>query len=177
SRQMLELALNNIPQRVFWKDREGKYLGCNAAFLADAALQSIDQLIGKTDLELAWKEQAKLYMRDDLEVMSTGKPKLQYQEPQNVPGEKTRWLMTSKLPLTDDKNKIISVLGTYEDITREKEMMEEIIKARQIADEASDAKSEFLANMSHEIRTPLNAIIGFSRLAKKRTQSKRSQHT
>jgi len=55
--------------------------------------------------------------------------------------------------------------GVSQDVTEMKYAEAEILKAKQIAEDATKAKSEFLANMSHEIRTPMNAIIGMSHLA------------
>ena len=63
--------------------------------------------------------------------------------------------------LTND-NKAIKIIGTIQDISLMKKAEEEIIKAKNAAENSNRAKSEFLANMSHEIRTPMNAIIGFS---------------
>jgi len=55
-------------------------------------------------------------------------------------------------------------IGTFVDITENKRVEEELLRAKESAIAANQAKSEFLANMSHELRTPLNAIIGFSEL-------------
>ena len=84
-RQMLQLILDNIPQRVFWKDQNSRFLGANRAFLQDTGLECIDQLIGKEDYDLAWKDLAELYRADDRQVLQSGQPKLNYEEPQTRP--------------------------------------------------------------------------------------------
>ncbi|MBL7002920.1 MAG: PAS domain S-box protein [Gammaproteobacteria bacterium] len=67
--------------------------------------------------------------------------------------------------LTDNKGNTIGIVSSGMDITKQKQTETELIKAKEIAEEATEAKSHFLANMSHEIRTPMNAIIGMTYLA------------
>src|ERR1017187_1306288 len=62
SRQMLQLVLDHIPQRVFWKDREGRYLGCNNACASDAGVPTPPDIVGKTDYDLRWKATADRYL-------------------------------------------------------------------------------------------------------------------
>jgi len=64
----------------------------------------------------------------------------------------------------DPTNKETGIVGVIEDITFEKAALEEIQRAKTVAEEATKTKSNFLANMSHEIRTPMNAIIGMAHL-------------
>jgi diguanylate cyclase (GGDEF)-like protein/PAS domain S-box-containing protein len=126
SRHMLQLVLDNIPQRVFWKDRDLRYLGCNKALAEDAGLAPGD-IIGKTDLELPWKEDAELYRADDREVMTAGAGKPHYEEPMQKADGSVSWLETTKLPLRDADGTVVGVLGTYEDITERKRAQSELL--------------------------------------------------
>ncbi|MBW8332155.1 MAG: response regulator [Prolixibacteraceae bacterium] len=74
------------------------------------------------------------------------------------------WEATTISPVTDGFGKIAHYLAIRKDITEKKRMVEELIEAKEHAEESDRLKSAFLANMSHEIRTPLNSIIGFSDL-------------
>jgi PAS domain S-box-containing protein len=131
SQKMLQLVLDSIPVRVFWKDRDSIYLGCNQHFAKDAGLESPEQIIGRNDFELGWHEQAELYRLDDQQVMQSGLPKLNYEEPQTSPDETRLWLQTSKIPLKDLDGNVFGVLGVYEDITERKLAEERFVKAFQ----------------------------------------------
>ena len=79
---MLQLILDTIPQRVFWKDRNYFFIGCNLSFAHDAGLTDPQEVIGKNDFDLPWKNVAPLYRSDDQEVMDSDMPKLDFEEPQ-----------------------------------------------------------------------------------------------
>lgn len=121
SRRMLQLVLDSIPARVFWKDRNSVYLGCNRVFAADGGLASPDEIIGLNDFDLGWRDQAELYRGDDRRVIESSVPKLNYEEPETTPDGRIIWLRTSKVPLKDAEGRIIGVMGTYENITERKE--------------------------------------------------------
>ncbi len=126
SRQMLRSVLDNIPQRVFWKDRNSVCLGCNKAFALDCGYEDPSELVGKTSYETASAATADRYHADDREVMESGKPKINYEEPQIRRDGAQGWLITSKAPMYDRDGQVIGVLGTYGDITERKLMEEEI---------------------------------------------------
>jgi len=132
SRNMLQLVMESIPVRVFWKDRDLRYLGCNTLFARDAGLSQPEQLLGQDDFAMGWREQAELYRADDRQVMESGRPKMNIVEPQTTPTGAKIWLKTSKVPLQMPDGEVFGILGVYEDIT-ERKRTEEALEKRLIA--------------------------------------------
>lgn len=163
SKQILRKVLDNIPIRVYWKNSESEFLGCNASFINEMSLDSENELIGKTDFDLFKREDAEKKRADEVKIMLSGKPRLKYQEFNTQKGQ-DRWVLTSKLPFFDRNNKVIGIIGTTEDITDRIEIEKKLKQATEEAIAANLSKSTFLSNMSHEIRTPMNAILGYSQL-------------
>ncbi|MGA3115621.1 MAG: PAS domain S-box protein [Syntrophobacteraceae bacterium] len=121
SRQMLQSILDNIPQGVFWEDRNAILLGCNKAFALDRGYEDPGELIGRSTYETYSSAAiADLYRADDLEVLQTGRAKLKYEEPHIKADGSRGWLITSKTPMFDRDGRVIGILGTYEDITEQK---------------------------------------------------------
>jgi two-component system, cell cycle sensor histidine kinase and response regulator CckA len=143
SRQMLRTVLDTIPQRVFWKDRNSTFLGCNQPMADDCGCSSPAELIGKTDEATAGAALAEHYRADDREVMEANRPKVNYEKPQRRPDGSRRWLLLNKMPLHDRNGRVIGVLGTYDDITalkRANEVLRESdLRFRSLLDNAPDA--------------------------------------
>ncbi|CAE6691797.1 sensor domain-containing protein [Paraburkholderia haematera] len=119
SNQMLETVIDNIPQRIFWKDQASRYLGCNMAFARDAGLSYPEQVVGKSDSDMPWRAFAGLLNEHDKEVVTTGVPKMNFEVDLVIDGVH-RTTVTSKLPFTDGDGRVIGVLGSYTDITERK---------------------------------------------------------
>ena len=123
--------INAIPVRVFWKDKNLVYLGCNAVFARDAGFSDPKDVIGKDDYQMGWRDQAELYRRDDREVLESGRSKLLVEEPQATPDGNIITLLTSKVPLRGSKDEVIGVLGTYTDITERKQAEDALLKSEE----------------------------------------------
>ncbi|MFP4555833.1 MAG: PAS domain S-box protein [Bacteroidales bacterium] len=124
SYNFVQSVLDTIPVRVFWKDNNLKYLGCNKVFANDAGFKNPQDVVGLTDLDLPWSKEADQYRSDDLAIMKSKFPKLNFEEPQTALNGDKLWLRTSKIPLRDSNGKVIGILGTYDDITQSKKYNE-----------------------------------------------------
>ncbi|MBD3166374.1 PAS domain S-box protein, partial [bacterium] len=120
TRSMLQLVLDTIPSRVFWKDKDSRYIGGNRAVLKDAGLHDSRELIGRSDWDMPWSEQAELFRADDREVMQTREPKYNIEETLTDAEGDLHWLRTHKIPLIDSFGTLKGVLGTWEDVTAQK---------------------------------------------------------
>ena len=136
SHNLLYTIIDTIPIRIFWKSRTLRYMGCNTLFAHDAGLEKPNELIGKDDYQMGWSAEADAYREDDRAVMASGEAKLFYEEVQTTPNGETIWLSTSKVPLKNNHGEIIGILGTYEDITRHKEMQNSLRLTAQRLNEA-----------------------------------------
>ncbi|OFX26756.1 MAG: hypothetical protein A2033_08875 [Bacteroidetes bacterium GWA2_31_9] len=158
----LTSVLDIIPFPIFYKDINGKYSNCNVAFETFFGVK-IHDLKGKTSYDITSKEMADKFSEKDREILVSKK---QYYEDKvrDVDGN-IRDILFYKTTLESNNNSV-GILGVMVDITKLKKTENELLKAKERAEESDRLKSTFLANMSHEIRTPMNGIIGFSELLK-----------
>ncbi len=138
SEAMLKEVLDAIPVRVFWKDTDSRYLGCNGEFARDAGLNHPDEIIGKLDDDLAWAAHAERYRADDRRVMDSGEARINYEE-RSRRSDGDRWLQISKMPLTNGNGQVIGVLCCYADITERKL---EQLELERLFNELSDLKKK-----------------------------------
>jgi len=137
SRTMLTHILDSVPQSIFWKDREGAYLGCNAVFAKAAGFDSPEAIVGKTDYDLPWpREETQAYRADDAEVIQHNRPKRHIVEPLRQADGSRLWVDTTKIPLVDPKGGVYGVLGVYENIT-ERKLAEEKVRLQAAALESA----------------------------------------
>lgn len=125
--RLLRLIMDHIPQAVFWKNHELRYLGCNQRFAIDAGVSFPHEVLGKTDYDMPWGHTEAGWIQSwDTQVLNTGEPVLGLLETQVRSGGTLAWLKVNKIPLYNPSGQVIGVLGTYEDITERKGAQEEL---------------------------------------------------
>lgn len=159
SNHYLRNIIESVPGSIYWKDKDGIWIGANThTFLATGI--SSENLLGKTDYEL-WPEQAEELRENDIKVMTTGCT-LSKEESVILPNGEKKYYAAEKMPLRDMSGNVIGIIGNSIDITKLKETQKELEKAKISAEAGERAKSEFISNVSHDMRTPLSGIVSLA---------------
>ena len=162
AQKLLQLVMDTIPVRLYWKNLNSAYLGCNRLFAHDVGCRNPEEMIGAVDSSLGFEQPNKIYhQQDDLEVLLSGMPKFHHEVLQTTPEGKQIWLSKSIVPLRDANDQIIGVLGTYEDITQRKWADEELLKSQKI-----EALGLLAGGIAHDFNNILMAIMGNISMAK-----------
>lgn len=158
----LDNIIRYLPANVYWKSKEGVILGCNDRLAHSTGLAKAEDLIGKTDDEFSWKDQAEAIRKNDADVMTTGSS-ITFEELGTMPDGSVHTFLTIKAPMRDKpRDTIIGVLGISVDITDRKKAEEELRHAKERAEIADKLKLDFIHNMEHDIRTPFCGVWGLA---------------
>ena len=172
-RSAMSMLVNAIPDPIFHKDHEGRYLACNSAYSALVG-RTPEQVKGLICEDLFPADVAMAMRVRDGAVLKSLK-RVGAEHWITYPDGRRVLVETMVSPMQGGEGQPTGLLGVSRDITNRKEAEEAVRRAKESAEEATQMKSDFLANMSHEIRTPMNAIIGMSHLALKTDMTPRQR--
>lgn len=160
---IFQTMLSTVPVAIYKKNRWLEYEMGNDQFLKDAGISNLNDLIGKTDLDLPWgKDAAELMQADDMDIIENLEPQLNFENIIETADGETRAIRVRKVPIVNSDNTCTGILGAYVDVTKEKIDQQKLLDAYDSVKRSDDLKGKFLANMSKEIRTPLGAIVSFA---------------
>lgn len=117
SKRMLDTVIDSVPHRIFWKDKNSRFLGCNRAFAHDIGISNPNDVVGLTDDDMPWRESASEVCSQDAEVLHSNSPRFGYEDHRPLQDGQLRWFRNNKVPLYGAHGNSIGVLASYEDIT------------------------------------------------------------
>jgi len=172
-RELLQSLLDNIPDSIYFKDENSKFVKVNKA-KAEHSNVAPEEMIGKTDLDFKHKEDAMRIHEDDKIVIDTGQPIVNKMEKIIDKKGVEHWVSVTKVPRFDEEGNIIGTMGISRDITELKKMQEELIGSEQRFKDIFDASSDFLLYLdaNRKILNINNTAMTLGSLAKEKVIGK-----
>jgi len=156
-RILLRTLIDSIPDYIYIKDREHRFIVNNKAHMNLFGLESQDEVVGKTDLDFFPKDLAGKFHAVERKIMETGKGFIN-EEGYNIDeaGNK-RWFLSTKLPVYNNSVEIIGLVGVHRNITEQKELEKEKSKKDKL-----EAINNMIVTINHEMNQPLSIITSYS---------------
>lgn len=159
--------IRHMPNNVYWVDKNGITLGCNDNVLKFVGAKNLEDVVGKSYEEIAktagWTEkQAMSFKNDDQEVIRTGKPKINVEEPVFYDKEgKAIYYLSSRIPLFDENNKVVGIVGISVNIAdqKEKEHLQLENEKQKVQLQAQEIFTKIAAQVVHDIKSPTASLL------------------
>lgn len=157
-RNLFRTVIDTVPDYIFARDLEGRFLlGNKASWKVTPGVSSEEELIGKTDFDIHPLDIAKEYWAADQQVIASGEPLINREEPGRPLDGKQITLLTTKVPLRSVQGELIGLVGVSRDITELKRIEREALELA-VERERISVLRESITSISHDLRTPLSII-------------------
>jgi diguanylate cyclase (GGDEF)-like protein/PAS domain S-box-containing protein len=142
---LFQTLMDNTTDRIYFKDRESRFVLVNQSTASFLGLQAPSQAVGKTDADFFSGEHARQALRDEQEIMTTGRLMVGIEEKETWPDGHETWVSTSKFPLRDGHQRIIGTFGISRDITDQKADQVSLLRANQELEKTNRSLQEEMA--------------------------------
>jgi PAS domain S-box-containing protein len=159
-RALISAFLENIPDYVYFKDRESRFIALSASLVRYFGVSHPNQVIGRTDFDFFDEKHARPAFDDEQKIMRTGEPIIGKLEREVWPDGRVTFVTTSKLPLRDERGQIIGTFGLSKDVTESKRMELALEKAHKDLVHASHmaGMAEVATGVLHNVGNVLNSL-------------------
>jgi PAS domain S-box-containing protein len=151
-RNVLRTLIDNLPDIVYVKDIESRFVITNPVHVHHLRAKTLDEIVGKTDFDLYPRQLAASYYSDEQSVIRSGQPLVDREELTIDPEGKTRWLLTTKVPVRNDQGRVIGIAGIGRDITERKRMQDELRRHSEHLEELIRERTSSLAESEARYR-------------------------
>ncbi|MFC2078429.1 GAF domain-containing protein [Candidatus Bipolaricaulota bacterium] len=160
---LLRMIIDNIPDFIYAKDLEGRFVVANLAIARFFGFETAEEMLGKTIGDLLPPDEAGEFLAEEQEIFASGNPVLSKEENVvNLSLDNLKWLLITKLLLTDAHGEAIGLVGIDRDITARKHAEEEVKRYLAEVEVANEEVKQFAYIVSHDLRAPLVNLKGFS---------------
>jgi len=160
-RNLLRTLIDNVPDQIYVKDTESRFVIANASLMRLVGATSPEKIIGKTDFDFLSREVSAQYYAYEQEIMRSGQPVINKEEADaDTEGNRT-WALTTKVPLRDSSAKIIGLVGINRDITelkRAEEALQHRLEVEERITAELEEKTEELSRSNEELNALLYTI-------------------
>jgi PAS domain S-box-containing protein len=157
-RDLLHTLLENLPDRIYFKDDQSRFLRVSRAVMEQFKLSDANEAVGKTDLDFFSPEHAQVALNDERLVMRTGESIIGKVERETLPDGTATWALTSKLPMRDKSGRIIGNFGISRDITAIKKIESELAEERNLLRSLIDNLPDYIYVKDRQYRYAIDNI-------------------
>jgi PAS domain S-box-containing protein len=159
-RALVSAFLANVPENVYFKDLQSRFIAVSASQLRYLGKTSQAEVVGRTDFDFFSANHAHPAFLDEQQIIRTGESIIGKLEREVWPDGRVTWAMTSKMPLRDEQGRIIGTFGVSKDVTQARQMEEALDKARKEVIDASRlaGMAEVATGVLHNVGNVLNSV-------------------